>query len=108
LGSFNVGGDYTYRTQVHFADSNTEPAFLLHQTKFDGLVNLHTTWNSESDTWHVSLFSTNLSNRHTVAYAVDVSGFYLTPAEIANPANRIYSVERIPTRVVGLTLRHEF
>jgi iron complex outermembrane receptor protein len=108
LGSFNVGGDYTYRTQVHFADTNTEPAFLLRQTKLDGIVNLHATWNSGSDAWHVSLFSTNLTNRHTVAYAVDVSGFFLTPAEVANPANRIYSVERIPTRVVGLTLRHEF
>lgn len=107
-GSLNVGGDYTYRTQVHFADSNSEPAFILQQSKLDGLVNLHATWNSASDAWHVSLFSTNLTNRHTVSYAVDVSGFYLTPAEAANPANKIYSVERIPTRVVGLTLRHEF
>jgi iron complex outermembrane recepter protein len=108
LGRLNVGGDYTYRTQVHFADSNAEPAFLLEQSKFDGIVNVHTTWNSDSDLWHVSLFSTNLTNRHTVAYAVDVSGFYLTPAEIANPANRVYSAERIPTRLVGVTLRHEF
>jgi iron complex outermembrane receptor protein len=108
LGSFNAGGDYTYRTQVHFADTNTEPAFLLQQSKFDGIVNLHTTWNSLSDTWHVSLFSTNVTNRHTVAYAIDVSGFYLTPAEAANPNNRIYSVERIPTRFVGLTVKHEF
>jgi iron complex outermembrane recepter protein len=108
LGSINVGGDYSYRTQVHFADSNAEAPFLLHQSRFDGIVNLHTTWNSVGDTWHVSLFSTNLTNRHTVVYAVDVSGFYLAPAEAANPANRIYSVERIPTRLVGLTVKHDF
>jgi iron complex outermembrane receptor protein len=108
LGSFNAGGDYTYRTQVHFADSNAEAQFLLDQSKFDGIVNLHATWNSNTDTWHVSLFATNLTNRHSVAYGTDVSGFYLTPAEVANPGNRVYSVERIPTRLVGLTVKHEF
>jgi hypothetical protein len=93
---------------VHFADSNAEPAFLLAQTRFDGIVNLHTAWNSDSDAWHVSLFATNLTNRHTVAYATDVSGFYLTRAEVANPGNRVYSVVRIPTRLVGVTVKHEF
>jgi iron complex outermembrane receptor protein len=108
LGYVTVGGDYTYRTAVHFADSNAEPPFLLDQSKFDGIVNLHTTWNSASDQWHVSLFATNLTNRHTVVYATDVSGFYLTPAEAASPANRIYSVVRTPSRLVGLTVRREF
>jgi len=107
-GDFNVGGDYTYRSAVHFADSNTEPAFLLEQSKFDGIVNLHTTWRSRGDQWHVSVFATNLTNRHTVVYATDVSGFYLTPAEAATAANRIYSVVRTPSRLVGLTVRHEF
>jgi iron complex outermembrane receptor protein len=107
-GSFNVGGDYTYRSAVHFADSNNETAFLLAQSKFDGIVNLHTTWNSRGDQWHVSLFATNLTDRHTVVYATDVSGFYLTPAEAATAANRIYSVVRMPSRLVGLTVRHEF
>jgi iron complex outermembrane receptor protein len=108
LGYVTVGGDYTYRTAVHFADSNSEPAFLLQQSKFDGIVNLHTSWSSASDQWHVSLFATNLTNRHTVVYATDVSGFYLTPAEAASPANRIYSVIRTPSRLVGLTVRREF
>lgn len=107
-GDFNVGGDYTYRSAVHFADSNSEPAFLLDQSKFDGIINLHTTWNSRGEQWHVSLFATNLTNRHTVVYATDVSGFYLTPAEAATAANRIYSVVRLPTRLVGLTVKHEF
>jgi outer membrane receptor protein involved in Fe transport len=103
-----VGGDYTYRSAVHFADSNAEPAFLLNQSKFDGIVNLHTTWSSASDNWHVSLFATNLTNRRTVVYATDVSGFYLTPAEAASAANRVYSVVRTPSRLVGLTFKHEF
>jgi hypothetical protein len=103
-----LGGDYTYRTAVHFADANDEPTFLLNESKFDGIVNLHTTWNSSGDSWHVSAFATNLTDRNTVVYATDVSGFYLTPAEAANPANRIYSVIRVPSRLVGLTVRHEF
>jgi hypothetical protein len=103
-----VGGDYTYRSAVHFADSNDEPAFLLNQSKFDGIVNLHTTWNSSSNKWHVSLFATNLTDRHTVVYATDVSGFYLTRAEAANAGNRIYSVVRTQSRLVGLTVKHEF
>jgi outer membrane receptor protein involved in Fe transport len=103
-----VGGDYTYRSAVHFADSNAEPAFLLDESKFDGIVNLHTTWSSGSDDWHVSLFATNLTNRRTVVYATDVSGFYLTRAEAASAANRIYSVIRTPSRLVGLTVKHEF
>ena len=107
-GYVTVGGDYTYRSAVHFADSNTEPAFLLNQSKFDGIVNLHTTWNSGSDKWHVSLFTTNLTNRHTVVYATDVSGFYLTPTEAASAGNRIYSVVRTPSRLVGLTVKREF
>jgi iron complex outermembrane recepter protein len=107
-GYISVGGDYTYRSAVHFADSNNEPTFLLQQSKYDGIVNLHTTWSSGSDAWHVSLFATNLTNRSTVVYATDVSGFYLTPTEAANPANRIFSVIRMPSRLVGLTVRHEF
>jgi iron complex outermembrane receptor protein len=107
-GDFNLGGDYTYRTAVHFADANDEPTFLLNESKFDGIVNLHTTWNSSGDSWHVSAFATNLTNRNTVVYATDVSGFYLTAAEAANPANRIYSVIRVPSRLIGLTIRHEF
>jgi len=108
LGYVTVGGDYTYRTAVHFADTNAEPAFLLDQSKFDGIVNLHTSWNSAGDRWHASVFATNLTNRHTVVYATDVSGFYLTPAEAASAANRVYSVVRMPTRLVGLTVKHEF
>jgi iron complex outermembrane recepter protein len=107
-GDFNLGGDYTYRTAVHFADANDEPTFLLNESKFDGIVNLHTTWNSSGDSWHVVAFATNLTNRNTVVYATDVSGFYLTPAEAANPANRIYSVLRVPSRLIGVTVRHEF
>ena len=107
-GDFNLGGDYTYRTAVHFSDANDEPTFLLKESKFDGIVNLHTTWNFPGDSWHVSAFATNLTNRNTVVYATDVSGFYLTPAEAANPANRIYSVIRVPSRLIGLTVRHEF
>ncbi len=107
-GFVNLGGDFTYRTAVHFADSNAEAAFLLDESKFDGIVNLHATWNSTRESWHVSAFATNLTNRSTVVYATDVSGFYLTPAETANPANRIYSVLRVPSRLVGLTVRHEF
>ena len=107
-GDFNVGGNYTYRSAVHFADSNNEPAFLLEQSKFDGIVNLHTTWNSRGDQWHVSLFATNLTDKHTVVYATDVSGFYLTPAEAATGTNRIYSIVRMPSRLLGLTVRHEF
>jgi iron complex outermembrane recepter protein len=107
-GFVNVGGDFTYRTAVHFADSNAEAAFLVDQSKFDGIVNLHATWNSTRESWHVSAFATNLTNRSTVVYATDVSGFYLTPAEAANPANRIYSVLRVPSRLVGLTVRHDF
>src|ERR1700730_15777388 len=91
LGYVTVGGDYTYRTAVHFADSNAEPAFLLDQSKFDGIVNLHTSWSSSTDQWHVSLFASNLTNRHTIVYATDVSGFYLTPAEAARHANRGYT-----------------
>ena len=108
LGYVTVGGDYTYRTAVHFADSNAEPAFLLDQSKFDGIVNLHTSWNSPSDQWHVALFASNLTDRRTVVYATDVSGFYLTPAEAASTANRIYSVVRTPSRLVGLTVKREF
>jgi iron complex outermembrane receptor protein len=107
-GNLNVGADYTYRTEVHFSDTNSEADFLLKQSKYDGIVNAHTTWNSDSDRWHVSLFAKNLTNRHTIAYATDISGFYLTPTEAANPANHVYSVERIPTRLIGVTFAHDF
>jgi hypothetical protein len=43
-----------------------------------------------------------------VVYATDVSGFYLTPAEAASAANKIYSVIRTPSRLVGLTVKREF
>jgi len=54
---------------------------VLQQSKFDGVVNLHAVWNSESDKWHATLFASDLTNRQPVVYATDVSGFYLTPTE---------------------------
>jgi hypothetical protein len=104
----SFGGDYSYRTRVHFSDSNSEAAFLLDQSKFDGIINLHATWSSRGNDWHVSLFSTNLTDRHSIVYATDVSAFYVTPAEAANPSNKVYSITRTQTRVFGVTLRHEF
>jgi iron complex outermembrane receptor protein len=106
-GEFNVGGDYTYRTKVYFADSNSEPDFILNQSKFDGVINLHAIWNSESDKWHATLFANDLTNRNPVVYATDVSGFYLTPTEARNPANKLYVVTRAQSRLFGLTLRRD-
>jgi iron complex outermembrane receptor protein len=106
-GRFEIGGDYTYRTKVYFADSNSEPNFILQQSKFDGIVNLHAIWSSESDKWHASLFATDLTDRRPVVYASDVSGFYLTPAEARNPASKIYVVTRGQSRLIGLTLRRD-
>jgi iron complex outermembrane receptor protein len=106
-GDFNVGGDYTYRTKVFFSDSNSEPDFILNQSKFDGVINLHAIWNSESDKWHATIFANDLTNRQPVVYATDVSGFYLTPTEASNPANKLYVVTRAPSRLIGLTLRRD-
>jgi len=106
-GTFNVGGDYTYRTKVYFSDSNSEPDFILRQGRFDGIVNLHAIWNSESDKWHATLFASDVTNRRPVVFATDVTGFYLTPGEAADPANKIYAVTRAPPRLIGLTLRRD-
>jgi len=106
-GAFNVGGDYTYRSKVYFADSNAEPDFVLRRSRFDGVVNLHAIWSSESDKWHATLFASDLTNRQPVVYATDVSGFYLTPAEARNAANKIYVVTRAQSRLIGLTLRRD-
>jgi outer membrane receptor protein involved in Fe transport len=106
-GQFEIGGDYTYRTKVYFSDSNSEPAFILDQSRFDGIVNLHAIWSSESGKWHASFFANDLTDRRPVVYATDVSGFYLTPAEAANPASKIYVVTRGQSRLIGLTLRHD-
>ena len=106
-GRFSFGGDYTYRTKVYFADANSEPAFISDQSKFDGIVNLHATWSSESSKWHAMLFASDLTDRRPVVYATDVSGFYLTPNETRNAANKIYVVTRGQSRLVGLTLRRD-
>jgi iron complex outermembrane recepter protein len=106
-GRFSFGGDYTYRTKVYFADANSEPAFISDQSKFDGIVNLHGTWSSESNKWHAMLFASDLTDRRPVVYATDVSGFYLTPNEARNAASKIYVVTRGQSRLVGLTLRRD-
>jgi iron complex outermembrane receptor protein len=106
-GQFQVGGDYTYRTKVYFSDTNSEPDFILDQSRFDGIVNFHAIWSSESGKWHASLFANDLTDRRPVVYATDVSGFYLTPAEASNPASRIYVVTRNQSRLIGLTLRRD-
>ncbi len=107
-GTLSVGGDVTYRSRVYFSDTNSEANFLLNDSRYNGIVNSHVTWYSDSGNWHVSLFARNLTNRHTVAYATDVSGFFLTPVEASDPANRIYAVERIPTRLFELTVAHNW
>ena len=106
-GEFNVGGDYTYRSKVYFSDSNSEPNFTLNQSKFDGVINLHAIWNSPSDKWHATFFANDLTDRNPVVYATDVSGFYLTPSEASNPANKLYVVTRAQSRLIGLTVRRD-
>jgi len=94
-GEFNVGGDYTYRSKVYFSDSNSEPNFILNQSKFDGVINLHAIWNSPSDKWHATFFANDLTDRNPVVYATDVSGFYLTRAKRAiRRASSMSSQER--------------
>jgi hypothetical protein len=79
----------------------------LNQSKFDGVINLHAIWNSPSDKWHAIFFANDLTDRNPVVYATDVSGFYLTPSEASNPANKLYVVTRAQSRLIGLTVRRD-
>ncbi len=106
-GSVSFGGDYTYRTRVYFSDENAEPTFIQQQSKFDGILNMHLTWDSINDKWHATLFGTNLSDRRSIVFGTDVSGGFLTPAEAADSANRIYSSVRNQSRMIGVTFRRD-
>ena len=106
-GFVNFGGDYTYRTKVFFSDTNSEPGFIQHQSKFDGIVNMHLTWNSVSDKWHATLFGTNLTDQHSIVFGTDVSGGFMTPTEASDPANRIYVTARNQSRLFGITFRRD-
>ncbi len=107
-GAVSFGGDYTYRTRVYFSDENAEPTYIQQQSKFDGIVNMHLSWDSISNKWHATLFGTNLTDRRSIVFGTDVSGGYLTPAESASPSNKIYSAVRNQSRLFGLTFRRDF
>jgi iron complex outermembrane receptor protein len=104
-GRLAFGGDYTYRSNMWITAANNDPSFIRDLTGWRGLVNLHALWASHDDHWECELWGKNVKNIRFVAYPVDNTAFFETPAEAGNPKNRLFDVLSPQYRSFGVTLR---
>jgi iron complex outermembrane receptor protein len=110
IGTFAVGGDYTYRSAEELTpqNGNDTPQAIRDLTKWRGLVNLHALWTSKNDRWEVALWGKNITNLHYAVFAQSAGIFIVTHAELADPTKYLYEIQPGPYRSFGVTLRTRF
>ena len=108
LGRFDVGGDYTYRSDMQLDAANDYAKFIIDKTAWNGMINMHASWTEKDDRWSLVLWAKNLRNIEYTSQANDQTAFFETPTEFSNPNNHIYTFHPNPPRTFGITVRAKF
>jgi iron complex outermembrane receptor protein len=108
LGRFDVGGDYTYRSDMQLDAANDYAKFIIDKTAWNGMINMHASWTEKDDRWSLVLWAKNLRNIEYTSQANDQTAFFETPTEFSNPNNHIYTFHPNPPRTLGITVRAKF
>ena len=107
-GELRAGADVTFQSKRYFADANDDQAFVLDKTSINGLVNFEFGWTSADETWELSIWGKNVTNKRYLNFATDLTSFYATPREYFSPAgNKMFdaSWNTRPTFGVSLTFK---
>jgi iron complex outermembrane recepter protein len=108
-GSFNFGGDVTYRSAVAFRDDGIQPEFMKKLSEVRGLLNMHLRWIASDEKLAISLYGKNLTDTYSVVFAGPLTPFYASNSDSANPNNQIWLVPAaLPLREYGLTADYRF
>jgi iron complex outermembrane receptor protein len=103
-----TGADYTYRSEIQFVDANDTPQSILDKTRYNGIINAHVGWQSNSGHWVVNVFAKNISDKRALVNLPDFTPYFATPAELGNPGNHIYLSRYSPRRLIGVSFTAKF
>lgn len=103
-GDLIAGADYTYRSTIQFVDANDTPQSIIDKTKYDGIVDLHAEWRSQSGRWLVDLFAKNVTDKRAMTNFPDFTPYFTTLAEFVDPNNHVYLSRYTPARSFGLSV----
>ena len=103
-GDLIAGADYTYRSTIQFVDANDTPQNIIDKTKYDGIVDLHAEWRSQSGRWLVDLFAKNVTDKRALTNFPDFTPYFTTPAEFSDPRNHVYLSRYSPARSFGISV----
>ena len=107
-GKINVGGDITYRSAAQLDAGNDYAKFVVDNTIWRGLVNLHASWATAGDRLTFVAWCKNLRNIEYTSNAANGTFILVGPSEVSNPNDKVYTIHPNPPRTFGLTLRAQF
>jgi iron complex outermembrane receptor protein len=87
-GTVSFGVDWTYRSEVWFDFTNSDPAEVYDNTVIDGLINLRAGWESEDGGWQVQLWGKNVNDRRFFGLGANVAAIYATTTEFFTPPSK--------------------
>jgi iron complex outermembrane recepter protein len=103
-GEMSVGADITIRSRTHLVDANDEPSYVIDQTRFKALTNVHAGWESADEHFQILVWGKNLTNERSLLDATGFLSFYATPAEYFSGGNSIYHAFYTEPRTFGVTV----
>lgn len=107
-GSVAFGGDYTYRSPTWFDVANDTPKDVYDRSAWDGVINLHASWTSESDRWQVLLWGKNVTAKYFSGYSNDESYYVLSPTESNDPSLHLFDGRVVDPPWFGVTVKVNF
>jgi iron complex outermembrane receptor protein len=106
-GKIRIGADVTYRSSIQFNDANNTPDFILSESAYHGVLNMHATWSSTDNRAEVALWAKNLTDKRAIVNNADLSNFFDTVGEYSKGGYVSIDNWNDP-RTVGISLTRRF
>ena len=107
-GTVSLAGDYTFHSKTTFDKSNVPPAYILHKSVWNDIVNLHADYASENSLWRVSVWAKNITDDRPLLRASNVGVLFQNLAEFSNPNDSLFLVKYYPQRTFGISITRSF
>ena len=104
-GSISLRGDFTYKSKVFFTDENLDPSFVRDRSDHDGIVNARAAWTSANETWELSVWGKNITDKRVLNSAASLAPFYLTIPEVI-AGNDVFLTHYNDPATYGATLTY--
>jgi iron complex outermembrane recepter protein len=104
-GQVAFGGDYTYSSPFQLTVANDTPPDVFSRTRWNGLINLHASWTSETGRWEVTLWGKNIGKAYFTSLSTNQPIFVQNVAEGNNPALHLFEGSLSVPPWYGITVR---